>query len=50
MHPDSSIFERFEVPANTRHVFPRGELVVVQARRIAAVERARSLHREVAAQ
>jgi hypothetical protein len=50
MHPDSSIFERFEVPGNACHLLPRGELAVEQARRIAAVERARSLHREVAAQ
>jgi hypothetical protein len=49
MHPDSSIFERFEVPANARHVFPRGKLAAEQARRIAAVERGRTLYSEVAA-
>jgi hypothetical protein len=49
MHPDSSIFERFEVPANMRHVFPRGELAVEQARRIATEGRGRTLRREVAA-
>jgi hypothetical protein len=49
MHPHSSIFERFEVPANARHVFPRGKLAAEQARRIAAVDRHRTLYREVAA-
>jgi len=28
MHPDSSIFEGCKVPANARHVFPRGKLAV----------------------
>ena len=48
MHPNSSIFEGFELAGNARHVLSRGELAVEQARRIAAAERGRSLHREVA--
>ena len=48
MQPDSSIFEGFELAGNACHVFSRGELAVEQARRIAAAERGRSLHREVA--
>jgi hypothetical protein len=50
MHPDSSIFEGCKVPANARHVFPRGKLAVERTSRIAAAGRGRSLHREVAAQ
>jgi hypothetical protein len=47
MHPNSSIFEGFELACSARHVFSRGQLAVGQARPIAAV-RGRSLHREVA--
>jgi hypothetical protein len=50
MHPNSSIFEGCKVPVNARPVFSRCELAVEQARRIAAAERGRSLHREVAGQ
>jgi hypothetical protein len=50
MRLDSSIFEGCKVTGNAHPLLPRGELVVERARRIAAVERARSLHREVAAQ
>jgi hypothetical protein len=49
MHPDSSMLERFEVPANARHVFPRGKLAVEQARLIAAARCGRTLHSEVVA-
>jgi hypothetical protein len=48
MQPDPSIFEGFELAGNACHVFSRGELAVEQACRIAAAERDRSLHREVA--
>jgi hypothetical protein len=48
MHPNSSIFEGFELACSARHVFSRGQLAVGQAHPIAAAERGRSLHREVA--
>jgi len=48
MHPNSSIFEGCELTVNALPAFPRGELAVGQAHPIAAAERGRSLHREVA--
>jgi hypothetical protein len=50
MHPNTSIFEGCKVTGNAHPLLPRGELAVEQACRIAAAERDRCLHREVAAQ